>query len=841
MRLIFTTLFIFISVVCITAQENQVSPDQALELFKNGNYSKALPMYQNLIERYDREPKYNYYLGVCLVEQRQNYDEAIKRLKFASSRRVSRDAHYYLGKAYQNNYHFDLAKEEYENFLKYASNNDPRRTKSQRAILDCESATNLTNKYFSIKITGKDTVAEKNFISAYDFPEECGTLAPNKTFFKTGVPPENIMYRTEKGNKVYFILEESDTALHDIYLMEQLLDRWSGSKNLRSPVNSDYDERTPFLMVDGTTFFFSSNRPGGMGGLDIYRSIYDPESNTFSDPENIGPPFNSPADDYMFAADPFGQVAWFTTNRGVEPGNAVVVKLVWDNNVIKNLTEDIEQIRRVATLPVAEGNIWAKEQAKQQIQQRTVSSTQNEFIFHINDTIVYTSYNQFLSDVARSEFKRGQRADMEKDSLEQLMRNKRQQYAQSYNQQELTLLMDEILELEQKVYGHDDRVKRHFIRARQMEIEKITQLINEGNYQKIIPKNSANHTDNSLEALNPGDFTFFSDEEFRHRKEKLSPVYKKFFNPGQVSTLQRTDSMYTWANILKLEASNLLEQSVNYEEAPPKQSIFEKVKNIDTLNKEQSSVETRRLISKSKELQKKSLNMYHEALDKKYNIYQSKLELFTQNSELPKMATTLQKAQSYFEDANNQMDNMTIWNPEKYEQLGGLKRQAIEMIEYELIEYAAKQGSEEINLAISDTNKKNNIQDNYQTIQNNRDVREETNKQANTHAIIESAFSNTATSTQEKDQTEKPIFKIQIGVFQNAPDSEALSKIPEVSSMPVPGKNLTKFFGGNYSTYEEAYRNVPNIRQKGFPGAFVVAFLNEEQISVSEAKIMTAQ
>ena len=842
MKIIYTTIIAFIlSLGCISAQENQVSPDQASELFRTGKYAEALPMYQYLIERYDREPKYNYYLGVCLVEQRQNYNEAIERLKFASTRRVNRDAHYYLGKAYQHTYRFDSAIEEYEVFLKYASNSDPRRELAKRAIQDCESATRLTNKYFSIKVTKKDTVSENNFIAAYNFPEECGTLAPNKTFFKTGVPPENIMYRTEKGNEVFFVLEESDTATHDLYKMEQLLDRWSGSKNLRSPVNSDYDERTPFLMVDGTTFFFASDRPGGMGGLDIYRSIYDRESNSFSEPENIGPPFNSPADDYMFAADPLGQQAWFTTNRGVAPGQAVVVKLVWDNTVIKNLAENTEQIRELAALPLAMGNVWEKEQAKQQAVQQVNTDSEREFVFHINDTIVYTNYNQFLSDAARAEFKRGQMADMEKDSLEQLMRNKRQQYAQSYNQEELTRLMDEILKLEQKVYGQDNRVKRHFIRARQLETEKITQLIEEGTYRKVTPENNSNNS--SLEDLDPGDFSFFSDEEFRKRKEKLTPVYQKYFTPAQIKTLQRTDSMFTWANILKLEASNLLEQSVNYNEESEERSLFGKIKNTDTLNKNQTPDETSRLISKSKELHKQALDMYHEALDEKFNIYQPRLEKFSKNASQPEMEQIFHQAQSYFEDANNQIDNMTIWNPEKYEQLGGLKRQAIEMIENELIKHASGHSTQKDDLTLPSTKPDNNIQNNYQTIQNSRTSSQnsgyDAKNQADAETVVESAFTKVNHAT--KNQPRKPVFKIQIGVFKNAPDSGALSKIANISSVPVAGKDLTKYFAGNYSTYEEAYHNVADIREKGFPGAFVVAFLNGEQISVNEARKITGE
>lgn len=842
MRLFFTTLLIIISsLISVDAQDTPVSPDQALELFRNGKYGEALPMYQQLIERYDREAKYNYYLGVCLVEQRQDNSQAIKRLKYALSRRINRDVHYYLGRAYQNAYQFELAIKEFEAFLKYATNSDPRRAKAKRAIEDCASGEQLINKYFSIKVVKKDTVNEDNFIDAYELPEEAGTLARNKTFFKTGVPPENIMYRTEKGDDVYFVLNETDTTTHDIYMMEQLLDRWSGSKNLRKPVNSDYDDRCPFLMVDGTTFFFASDRPGGMGGLDIYRSIYDPESNTYSEPENLGPPFNSPADDYLFAADVFDERAWFTTNRGVEPGKAVVVKLVWDNNVIKNLTEDIEQIKTIASLPLAEGNFWNDRVTEQErIQTKQNNSGVEEFRFYINDTTVYTRYEHFLSDVARSEFKRGRSIDMKKDSLEQLMRNKRQRYAQSYDQEELNRLMDEILQLEKKVYGHGDQIKRHYIRARQMETEKISELKNRGTYNNNhLTKPESFNSNENQPSLKPANYSFYSDEEFLDRKKRLYPMYKKYFNPAQINTLQRTDSMYTWANILKLEASKLLAESVDKNAEDENLSLIEKMRNLDSLRGLEEAESSNPLPRQARDLQKKALDMYHQALDKKYNVYKPAIEQIAGPQKADHLNQLLRKAQSYFEQANNGLQKMTTWNPERYEQLGGLKRQGIEMLETGLLNYS---GNENTLPAGKTMNNKTDgsIQKSYQEVQNLRVQEKQPLKQdfknhGSPGDVVESAFEGTE-KEKENQVAAQPVFKIQIGAFRKAPDATALAKIPEISSESVPGKDITKYFSGNWKSYEKAKSYVGQVQKSGFPGAFVVAFLNGRQISLSKAK-----
>ncbi|PRY97828.1 tetratricopeptide repeat protein [Marinilabilia salmonicolor] len=838
MKQYFTIIILSILSLQMMAQESVVSPDRALELFTQGNYAEALPMYEQLIERYEREAKYNYYLGVCLVEQRQNLSEAIKRLKFAQSRRVNRDVHFYLGKAYQKAYEFELAEQEFNNFLKYATNNDPRRAKALRSVEDCKSANTLINKHFSIQIIDKDTVPESACLSQYNLPEEAGTIAKNKTFFKTGVPPEKIMYRTEKGDDVYFVLEEPDTTLHDIYFMEQLLDRWSGSKNLGEPVNSDFDDRHPFLMVDGTTFFFASDRPGGMGGLDIYRSIFDPESDTFSSPENLGPPFNSPDDDFLFAADPFGERAWFTTNRGVAPGTAVVVKIVWDNNVFKNLTEDVNQVRELALLPLSEGNFWEDGTKQEQEKQSTAKrNSEQQFQFYINDTLVYTNFDQFLSDVARMEFKRGQNVDMQKDSLEQVMRNKREQYAQSYNQEELSRLMDEILELEKKVYGHDDQVKRHYIRARQLEMDKISELKSRGMYneaQKPAPGASSN---NSLTApaLKSGNFSFYSDEEFMTRQERLNPMYKKYFSPAQIQVLQQTDSMYTWAKIMQLEASKLLESSVTSgTEEEQQKSLIQRVRNLDSLSKNNQEESGEPASRKSRYMQQQALSMYHEALDKKFNIYKPVLKRMAENQGNGHWENLLGEAQSRFEQANNGIEKMAVWNPGQYENLGGLKRQAIEMIEQSLLD---SQGN---NLTVSATSSTANNATSKQKTEsvpadNQPSITQSERQNANN--VVKAAFGE----PDKKTASRKPVYKIQIGVFRNSPDSEALSRIPQVTSQAVPGKDLTRYYSGAWSGYAEAAQNIERVRNNGFPGAFIVAFIDGEKISIEKARELSSE
>ncbi|MCX7937507.1 MAG: OmpA family protein [Chlorobi bacterium] len=98
----------------------------------------------------------------------------------------------------------------------------------------------------------------------------------------------------------------------DLYRCRWLGNRWSEPEPL-SELNSEYDEITPSIAPDNKTLYFASNRPGGNGGFDIY--VARLQGNRFSSPQNIGTPINSPNDDISYIALPNSTTAYFASDR----------------------------------------------------------------------------------------------------------------------------------------------------------------------------------------------------------------------------------------------------------------------------------------------------------------------------------------------------------------------------------------------------------------------------------------------------------------------------------------------------------------------------------------------
>ncbi|QOI97299.1 MAG: OmpA family protein [Flammeovirgaceae bacterium] len=90
---------------------------------------------------------------------------------------------------------------------------------------------------------------------------------------------------------------------------------WSNVKNMGPKINTEYDDDGPFIDYDSKTLYFSSKGRKGMGGFDIYKSVFDEATNEWSEPENLGYPINTPDNDIYFVSTKDGKRAYYSSVR----------------------------------------------------------------------------------------------------------------------------------------------------------------------------------------------------------------------------------------------------------------------------------------------------------------------------------------------------------------------------------------------------------------------------------------------------------------------------------------------------------------------------------------------
>lgn len=117
------------------------------------------------------------------------------------------------------------------------------------------------------------------------------------------------------GHYLFYTLCNTDMGYGscDLFWAKRIGNRWSHPKNFEPPVNTKYWESQPSIAPDGKTIYFTSNRPGGIGGIDIWKTEML-EEGVFSVPENLGTPINTPDDETAPFIHADGRTLYFVSD-----------------------------------------------------------------------------------------------------------------------------------------------------------------------------------------------------------------------------------------------------------------------------------------------------------------------------------------------------------------------------------------------------------------------------------------------------------------------------------------------------------------------------------------------
>ena len=115
------------------------------------------------------------------------------------------------------------------------------------------------------------------------------------------------------GNELFFVRYSNSKQKADIFCSQLIDGQWSKPKPLHN-INTDANEISPFLSIDGTTLFFASDRDNSMGGYDLFFSCRD-RKGEWGAPSNIGFPINTEANEICFVVDDDGSRAYLSSDR----------------------------------------------------------------------------------------------------------------------------------------------------------------------------------------------------------------------------------------------------------------------------------------------------------------------------------------------------------------------------------------------------------------------------------------------------------------------------------------------------------------------------------------------
>ena len=297
-------------------------------------------------------------------------------------------------------------------------------------------------------------VPKAQFLSAYCLAPEVGQVARYQDIFNSQQQPDAYVHVNELGSRCFLSLAPTDTTMQ-LYKSDNLENRWSRPQLLKGINDEGLFQRVnyPFMMGDGQTFYFAAEGGDGLGGYDIYVTRYDAEEDQFLHPVNIGMPFNSEANDYLYVIDEYSNLGWFATDRN-QPSDSVCVYLFLPPTSRRTYTAeglDIEEIAPYARIDRI-ADTWTDDAARQEAltrlqdisKRRHQKTDDHEFTFVVNDDVTYTRLSEFRAPGSSRLFQELQSFRQQYQRLATALDKARDYYAQAA-QEERDELRSEIL------------------------------------------------------------------------------------------------------------------------------------------------------------------------------------------------------------------------------------------------------------------------------------------------------------------------------------------------------------------------------------------------------------
>ncbi|MCF6364901.1 MAG: OmpA family protein [Bacteroidales bacterium] len=136
---------------------------------------------------------------------------------------------------------------------------------------------------------------------------------------------------TRDSMTLYFISDrKGGQGRQDIWMTQKTIDgsKWQKPQNLGHVVNTKYNEETVEISADGKDLYFSSKGHNSMGGYDVFVT-HKNDDGTWTEPENIGYPINTPGDDVFFMLTKNEKFGYYSSNRDDSFGDKDIYQVVF--------------------------------------------------------------------------------------------------------------------------------------------------------------------------------------------------------------------------------------------------------------------------------------------------------------------------------------------------------------------------------------------------------------------------------------------------------------------------------------------------------------------------------
>ncbi len=220
-------------------------------------------------------------------------------------------------------------------------------------LLLSENGRSMSAYVYSPVVVARHKFTMDEFFLYYPLPDRSWRALPNQLDSSSVTGFSRALYAPDGAERIYYSAGDQD-GIRNIYMIEDRDTVWTYPALLNEGVTSPADEIYPMLSGDGRTMYFSSEGLYGVGGHDIYMSEWSEEDNDWSPPVNMGFPYSSPADDFLFVNTEDGDYTIFASNRDCGADSVWVYVLEFDNMPVRRAVDEPAKLAEISRLAPAD-------------------------------------------------------------------------------------------------------------------------------------------------------------------------------------------------------------------------------------------------------------------------------------------------------------------------------------------------------------------------------------------------------------------------------------------------------------------------------------------------------
>ena len=406
---------IILFLCCLTPVWGQTAAS-ADALFQAGDYTTAREQYARLIKSYPNHALYLYRYARCAQELG---DYAVAKQYFELSGNRYDLKHFHLAEVCLKLWDTETALASYETYLTRPNIGPARAAYVKQQIAYTEQLQRYMRRVEKMHIIDSVDMPINQMLKACVLSAEAGQL----TYDSIG----QVVYTNQRQDRKLWGAQKD--SMQYIVSTHRLLDHWTAPDTLPAIVNQFATQKNPYILSDGITLYYAACDSNGLGGYDLYVTRYNTSTESYTTPENLGLPYNSPANDYLLVIDEGRNIGYLATDRFSGKDSVRIYSFVpttykqyWRNLPVDSLAA-YAQLRAY----ILADNVQQEDTLLPTLEENDIDTIR----FVMNDSTVYTSLNDFKNTAARKQYqewmKIQQTIAQELEQLESL----RYQYSQA--------------------------------------------------------------------------------------------------------------------------------------------------------------------------------------------------------------------------------------------------------------------------------------------------------------------------------------------------------------------------------------------------------------------------